>query len=91
MFAGKTSLMVKYVEGTFDEVFRMRARQLWNCRRPLVPSGLHSNSRGELYGKESFATQHANNVLNLGFRGPERIHIDAAACVQRERRHVVPV
>lgn len=60
---GKTSLMVRYVEGSFNEVSRrlhlsdLRATHT-TLAGTIIDVGLYPDARSQLYGKDNFDSQH---------------------------------
>lgn len=67
---GKTSLMVKYVEGSWDEDY---IQTLGMVGAILLREQAADRARGQLHGEDYLNTQHGNHILNLGSRRPTRI------------------
>ena len=76
---GKTSLMVKYVEGSWDEDY-IQTLGMAAAILPLKQAA--DRSRGQLYGEDYLNTQHGNHILNLGSRRPTRIRQYAPSSLQ---------
>lgn len=78
---GKTSLMVKYVEGSWDEDYiqtlgKNRDRHAC-CRCELIQL-----IRRQFHGKDHFHPQYRNNLFNLGSRRPKRVRQYAPVSLQ---------
>jgi GTP-binding protein of the ras superfamily involved in termination of M-phase len=77
---GKTSLMVKYVEGSWDEDYIQTLG--------MFSSGLQAGhaltvfDRGKFHGENNLHQKHGDHVLDLGSRRSTRIRQYASACVQ---------
>ena len=80
---GKTSLMVKYVEGTFDEDY-IQTLGMVLCG----PFGMEVRQteavhhRCEFHGEDCQHQERQHYVFNMGPRRSKRIHQYVAACVQ---------
>lgn len=70
---GKTSLMVKYVEGAFDEDY---IQTLGIFRLVVV------DIRRQLHGEDHQYPEYRNHILDMGFRRSTRICQYASSCVQ---------
>lgn len=66
---GKTSLMVKYVEGSWDEDYIQTLGEL----RDNVTQDTVDFSRCQLHGKDHIHSQHRNYLFHLGSRRPARV------------------
>lgn len=77
---GKTSLMVKYVEGSFDEDY---IQTLGRC--VILPCNLEilssAPSRRQLHGEDNLRPTNHDHFFNLGFGWPARICQHAAPCL----------
>jgi len=78
---GKTSLMVKYVEGSWDEDY------IQTLGKPLRPAPFGNVSelipaRRELHGKDHLNPQYRDHLLNLGSGWSARIRQYASSGVQ---------
>ena len=62
---GKTSLMVKYVEGSWDEDYIQTLGMTQESVRGGVTCSLTA-TRGQLHGKDHLYPQYRNHVLHLG-------------------------
>ena len=87
---GKTSLMVKYVEGQWDEDYIQTLGENINSTNPHNQT-LIRDIRRQLHGEDDFNPQHRDHLLNLGFRRPTRICQHAASRLQRRRRNPLHV
>ena len=76
---GKTSLMVKYVEGSWDEDY---IQTLGELHKHVPQNATSNNPRCELHGKDHFNTKHRDHILNMGSGWAERVRQYAAAGVQ---------
>lgn len=77
---GKTSLMVKYVEGSWDEDYiQTLGLSNMNCRSEYRQL---TTPRRELHGEDDLNPKHGNHLLNMGSRRPARICQHAAARLQ---------
>ncbi len=88
---GKTSLMVKYVEGSFDEDYIQTLGE-WGVCWSLV--AMTEMDRRQLYGKDDIGATDNHNVFNMGSGGAEGVCEHAAAGVQRcgcDTVHVRPL
>lgn len=65
---GKTSLMVKYVEGSWDEDYIQTLGMLRLLTLSLTALRLTHGNRRQLHGEDDLDPQHRNNLLNLGSR-----------------------
>ena len=62
---GKTSLMVKYVEGSWDEDYI----QTLGTKDQVIPNGCTDDLlRGQFHGKDDLDTKHRNHLLDMGSR-----------------------
>ena len=68
---GKTSLMVKYVEGSWDEDY-IQTLGWWNHPKQQV-ARIDILRRCELYGENYIHSKHGNHLLDLGSRRSTRI------------------
>ena len=90
---GKTSLMVKYVEGSWDEDYI----QTLGTTIMGVPRTSHTqgdkadHQRCQFYGKDHLNPQHRNHLLDLGSRRPARIRQHAPPSLQRCSGHTFHV
>jgi GTP-binding protein of the ras superfamily involved in termination of M-phase len=75
---GKTSLMVKYVEGSWDEDY-IQTLGMISC---FLSDVVNKCDRRQLYGKDHFHPQHGNHIFNLGSRWSTRVCKHVAAGVQ---------
>ena len=86
---GKTSLMVKYVEGSWDEDYiQTLGISLQFVSRSILQFSPLTNgltNRRQLHGKNHLDPQHGNHVLNLGLGWPARIRQHASPRMQRRR------
>jgi hypothetical protein len=75
---GKTSLMVKYVEGSFDEDYIQTLGEdpLSLALRFAI---LMLDHRCQLHGENDFCPAYHHHVLNMGFGWPARVCQYAAA------------
>jgi hypothetical protein len=85
---GKTSLMVKYVEGSWDEDY---IQTLGSSRRPPPDGARTDRSRRQLHGEDHLDPEHRDHVFHLGSRRPARVRQHAAARLQRRRRDTLHV
>ena len=76
---GKTSLMVKYVEGSWDEDY---IQTLGMAGVILLQEQAADRSRGQLHGENYLNTQHGNHIFNLGSRRPKGIRQYAPPSLQ---------
>lgn len=85
---GKTSLMVKYVEGSWDEDYiQTLGRKLIHVwTQPLL-----TNSRRKFHGENHFNTKYRDHFFDMGFRRSERICEHAPTSLQRCRGHSLHV
>lgn len=77
---GKTSLMVKYVEGSWDEDYIQTLGMMLEVDRFI--GVLLSWYRCELHGEDNLDTEHRNHILNMGSRRTAGIRQHASSCVQ---------
>lgn len=61
---GKTSLMVKYVEGSWDEDY---IQTLGGLHRHVSQTADSDNHRRQLHGKDHFDPEHRDHLFHLGF------------------------
>lgn len=64
---GKTSLMVKYVEGSWDEDY---IQTLGSSRHTALTPLLTDQNRRELHGKDHFDQEYRDHLFYLGSRRP---------------------
>ena len=76
---GKTSLMVKYVEGAWDEDY---IQTLGRHQRAPAAAAELTRARCELYGKDHFDTEHRDHILDLGSWWAAGIRQHATPCLQ---------
>lgn len=76
---GKTSLMVKYVEGSWDEDY---IQTLGMAGTIQLQEQAADRARRQLHGEDYLNTQHRNNILNLGFGRPTRVRQHAPSSLQ---------
>lgn len=69
---GKTSLMVKYVEGSFDEDY-IQTLGMSSLLFLSIESYIQIHSRRQLYGKDHICTADNDHILNMGSWRAERI------------------
>jgi hypothetical protein len=84
---GKTSLMVKYVEGSWDEDY---IQTLGKDTLSFVAT-LADRYRCQLHGEDHFDQEHRNHILHLGSRWPARVRKHVALGLQRCCGHTVHV
>ena len=85
---GKTSLMVKYVEGSWDEDYIQTLGM--HLDRSKLDSIL-TEVRCKFYGKDHLYTEYRDHVLNLGSWRPKGIRQHAASRLQRRCRYPLHV
>jgi GTP-binding protein of the ras superfamily involved in termination of M-phase len=85
---GKTSLMVKYVEGSWDEDYIQTLGMIW---MELTLSSFADRYRCELHGEDHFDPEHGNHLLHLGSRWSARVCKHVAAGMQRRCCHTIHV
>ncbi len=88
---GKTSLMVKYVEGSWDEDY---IQTLGNTIMFKTRDRLRNeadNQRCQFHGEDHLNSQYGNHLLNLGSRRPARIRQHATPRLQRCRCYTLHV
>ena len=78
---GKTSLMVKYVEGSWDEDYIQTLGGVFIEARDNLAVADISN-RCKLHGENNLNTEHRNHVFDMGSRRPTRVREYASACMQ---------
>lgn len=85
---GKTSLMVKYVEGSWDEDYIQTLG-----RRHGVPCNhvILTLCRCQLHGKDNIHTKHRNHFFHLGFGWSKGVRQHAPIGLQRCCRHTIHV
>lgn len=77
---GKTSLMVKYVEGSFDEDYIQTLGMVTVVRLWLqLIAYIYTLTRCQLHGKDHFNSQHRNHILHLGSWWSARVRQHASA------------
>ena len=64
---GKTSLMVKYVEGSWDEDYIQTLGKVMQSRRNMGEIA-NRYARCQFHGKDNQHPQHRDHLLHLGFR-----------------------
>jgi hypothetical protein len=74
---GKTSLMVKYVEGSWDEDY-IQTLGMGQLKRNC---DFANNDRCQLHGEDHFDQEHRNHLLDLGSGWPARVRKHVAAGV----------
>jgi hypothetical protein len=85
---GKTSLMVKYVEGSWDEDYI----QTLGTKLFFVWYGIDANThRCQLYGEDHIDPEHRDHLLHLGSWWPARVREHVAASLQRCRGYTLHV
>jgi hypothetical protein len=86
---GKTSLMVKYVEGSWDEDY---IQTLGGSTPSCIPY-VHCTNLGrcQLHGKDHLHQEHRNYLLYMGSGGSARVRQHAAVGMQRCCRDIVHV
>lgn len=62
---GKTSLMVKYVEGSFDEDY-IQTLGAFFYPPPYTCANLQQTSRCQLHGEDHYCATYDHYLLNLG-------------------------
>ena len=67
---GKTSLMVKYVEGSFDEDY---IQTLGTSSAPAVESWFRSSVRRQLHGKNYIRPPYYHHIFDMGFGRSARV------------------
>jgi len=67
---GKTSLMVKYVEGSFDEDY---IQTLGMTSAPSVESRFRSSIRRQLHGKNYIRPPYYHHIFDMGFGRSARV------------------
>lgn len=82
---GKTSLMVKYVEGSWDEDYIQTLggmnflRRSHRCLSYLL---IHLRHRSQLYGEDYLNPKHRDHLFDLGSWRPARIRQHASTSLQ---------
>ena len=77
---GKTSLMVKYVEGSFDEDY---IQTLGTCfETDVLSSSVLTARRRQLHGKNDLGPPNHHHFLDMGLGRPARVREYAAVSVQ---------
>lgn len=76
---GKTSLMVKYVEGSWDEDY---IQTLGPLSFPMRSTHMANPGRCEFHGKDHLNPEHGDHLLDMGSRRPTRVRQYAAARLQ---------
>lgn len=66
---GKTSLMVKYVEGSWDEDYIQTLGTAAEDTVDIIRGRGAELLRCQFHGENDIDPQHGNHLLNLGFRG----------------------
>ena len=85
---GKTSLMVKYVEGSWDEDY---IQTLGMAGVRLLQQVVTDDIRCQFHGKDHLNTKHRNHILDLGFGRAARICQHATISLQRCRCAIIHV
>lgn len=78
---GKTSLMVKYVEGSWDEDY-IQTLGVWknqHCGQVLLRL---TRCRCQLHGEDDLNSKHGNHILDMGSWRTARIRQHATTCLQ---------
>eukprot|EP00126_Sphaerothecum_destruens_P005309 Sdes_comp18691_c0_seq1m8976 len=99
---GKTSLMVKYVEGSFDEDYIQTLGKTKSTpfffqysqiseNPALFPKPQPAPKRRQLYGENHQHPKYGNHIQHLGSWRPARIHQHAAPRLQRFCRNSIHV
>lgn len=85
---GKTSLMVKYVEGSWDEDYiqTLGMIKIWLC----MPS-CADRHRCQLHGEDHLDQEHGNHLFHLGSWWSARVRKHVAAGMQRRCCHTFHV
>jgi Ras family len=86
---GKTSLMVKYVEGSWDEDY-IQTLGWWELTK-TQQAWTDLLSRCKLHGKDDIDPKYRNHFLDLGSWGSTRVRQYAPSCLQRCCGHPVHV
>ena len=79
---GKTSLMVKYVEGSFDEDYIQTLGISFSLLLPFHRRESYPLTRRQFYGKDHFRPKNDNHVFNLGSGRSTRVRQHATTCLQ---------
>lgn len=89
---GKTSLMVKYVEGSWDEDYiqTLGKGDVAAVMRVITAADLGVH-RGELHGEDDLDPKHRNNIFDLGSWWAARVCQHASLGLQRRSRHSLHV
>lgn len=88
---GKTSLMVKYVEGSWDEDYIQTLGKTMMFKARDKYRNEADYQRCQFHGEDHLHSQHRNHLLNLGSRRPARIRQHAPPSLQRCRCHTLHV
>ena len=88
---GKTSLMVKYVEGSFDEDYIQTLGMSLLCGCNHRVDLRHLPIRRQLYGEDNLSAANDDHILHLGPGRAARVREHASTCLQRCRGHLIHV
>jgi len=91
---GKTSLMVKYVEGSFDEDYIQTlgtSPLLLNVRRSLLLICGIRQPRRQLHGEDDLSATNDDHILHLGPGRAARVREHASTRLQRRCGHPIHV
>jgi hypothetical protein len=77
---GKTSLMVKYVEGSWDEDYIQTLGEIFLVKNNIKSRWL-MKFRCELYGEDNIYQEYGNHLFDLGSWWTKRIREYATACM----------
>ena len=92
---GKTSLMVKYVEGSFDEDYIQTLGALWCSSFPAPRlTCWHDATRScrrQFHGEDHLSAADDDYLLNMGLGWSARVRQHATARLQRCCSHLVHV
>src|SRR6267142_3731228 len=92
---GKTSLMVKYVEGSFDEDYLQTLGTfppLLEVRRSLLLiCGVPPQPRRQFHGEDDLSATDDDHILHLGPGRAARVREHASTRLQRRRGHPIHV
>lgn len=88
---GKTSLMVKYVEGSWDEDYIQTLGKTLMFKARHKYENEADYQRCQFYGEDHLNSQHRDHLLDLGSWRPARICQHAPSSLQRCRCHTLHV
>jgi hypothetical protein len=89
---GKTSLMVKYVEGSFDEDYIQTLGTPHVQVLSFPPNTAHTLvRRRQLYGKDHFRAENDNHLFNMGSGRPAGVREHVTPRLQRRGCHLIHV